>query len=302
MGICAYNEEKNIGALLRSILLQKMVYPFEIVVVSDGSTDSTDSIVKEIAGESSSVRLIRHPFREGRSEALDTLFRESTGEVIVFVSADTRLLDGSIRKVIDAFEDPKVGMCWATLIPLNDQHQLINRVGHLAFRLHDRLTTRLSDEGKIRHVTGDIVGIRRAAITTRPPGCINDDEFLAINAARIGFEIRYIRLSLYGTAMPTTVSDYVNQRRRWVYGHLQVGKMLGEYPTVLECTVTKRPILVLSVVVQEIAGRPAELPFFLSSILLELAVAALVLRDCILRVKHYPWDIIESTKRQLYQN
>jgi cellulose synthase/poly-beta-1,6-N-acetylglucosamine synthase-like glycosyltransferase len=302
IGICAYNEEKNIGPLLHSILLQKIADPFEIVVVSDGSTDSTDSIVREIADLNPSVRLTRHLFRKGRSEAIDTLLRESSGEVVVVVSADTQLCDGSIQRMIDVFEEPRVGMCWARLVPLNDRQQLTDRVGNLSFRIHHRLSARLSSEGGIRHATGDIVAIRKAAITDRPPGCINDDEFLAINAARMGFKVHYVPFSLCKTAMPTNAVDYVNQRRRWVYGHLQVGEMLGEYPTVLECVVTKRPILAMSVIVQEMAAQPGELIVLFSSILLELAVALLVLKDRILNISHYPWKIIESTKRPLYQN
>jgi cellulose synthase/poly-beta-1,6-N-acetylglucosamine synthase-like glycosyltransferase len=299
IGICAYNEEQNIGPLLHSILLQRIAGPFEIVVVSDGSTDSTDSIVKKVADLNSSVRLIRLPFREGKIEALDRLFRESTGEIIIVVSADTQLCAGSIQKVIDTFKEPTVGLCWARLVPLNDQHQLIDRIGHLAFRLHDRLSAQLSSEGRIRHATGDIVAICRAAFTRPPPGCINDDEFLAINAARMGFEVKYLQASLYKTAMPTTVVDYVNQRRRWVYGHLQIGEILGEYPTVLECVLAKRPKIALSVVVHEIAEHGSELLILISSILLEFVVGVLVLRDRILHVSHYPWKTIESTKRPL---
>jgi cellulose synthase/poly-beta-1,6-N-acetylglucosamine synthase-like glycosyltransferase len=302
IGICAYNEEKNIGPLLHSILLQKIAGPFEIVIVSDGSIDSTNSIVKEIADLNPLVRLIRHPFRKGRSEAIDTLLRESSGEIVVIVSADTQLCDGSIQQIIDAFGEPTVGMCWARLVPLNDHHQLIDRVGNLSFRLHHRLSARLSSEGGIRHATGDIVAIRKAAVTNRPPGCINDDEFLAINAARMGFKVKYVPFCLCKTAMPTNVVDYVNQRRRWVYGHLQVGEMLGEYPTVLEYIVTKRPMVAMSVVIQEIAAKPGELIVLFSSILLEIAVAGLVMRDLILHVSHYPWKIIESTKRPLYQD
>jgi len=302
IGICAYNEEENIGPLLTTILSEKIVGPFEIIIVSDGSTDSTDSIVKEIADRNSLIRLIRHPLRKGRSAAIDTLFRESSGEIIIVVSADTQLCNGSIQQMIDGFKEPTVGMCWSKLVPINDQHQLISKIGHLAFRMHDRLSAKLSSEGKMRHATGDIVAIRREAFTNRPPDCVNDDEFLAINAARMGFEVRYLPMSLYKTAMPTNILDYVNQRRRWVYGHLQVGKTLGEYPTVLECIVAIRPIVALTVVVQEMAAQPAELMVLFSSILLELAVAALVLTDHIRHISHYPWKIIESTKRPLYHN
>ena len=48
VGIMAFNEEKNIGRLLKAILSQKLnqIKITEIIVVSDGSTDKTDEIVK----------------------------------------------------------------------------------------------------------------------------------------------------------------------------------------------------------------------------------------------------------------
>ena len=48
--ICAYNAEKTIGRTIESVLAQ--TYPdLEIVVVNDGSTDSTLAIVENYARE-----------------------------------------------------------------------------------------------------------------------------------------------------------------------------------------------------------------------------------------------------------
>ena len=51
IGIMAYNEERNIGKLLNILLNQRLktTHISEIVVVSSGSTDKTDSIVKNAA-------------------------------------------------------------------------------------------------------------------------------------------------------------------------------------------------------------------------------------------------------------
>ena len=50
VGIMAFNEEKNMGRLLKALLSQelKKVRIEEIIVVSDGSTDKTNEIVKEL--------------------------------------------------------------------------------------------------------------------------------------------------------------------------------------------------------------------------------------------------------------
>ena len=47
IGIMAYNEEKNIGNLLKTLLKQNLSFVKEIIVVNSGSTDKTAKIVKK---------------------------------------------------------------------------------------------------------------------------------------------------------------------------------------------------------------------------------------------------------------
>jgi cellulose synthase/poly-beta-1,6-N-acetylglucosamine synthase-like glycosyltransferase len=296
IGICAFNEERNIGGLLSEILTQQLPFPNEIIVVSDGSTDSTDSIVAGFCKKYSSVRLISHTTRMGKSEALNTLFRESKAEIIVIVSADTRLRYGSIRRMVEVFSDPSIGMCWARLIPLDDRTDLVARMGNLAFSFHHRLSVRLNYIGEMKHATGDIVTVRREAISELPLNCVNDDEYLAIQTVRKALIVKYLPEVVYGTRMPKTVLDYVKQRRRWVFGHVQIRKMLREPSTVLESTFIKKPRVATSIVVEELSAKPKELPVFLASLLVELAVGMFVLRDLACHVTHSPWEVIQSTK------
>lgn len=60
--IPARNEQENIGKMVRMILALYHEFVNEIIVVDDGSTDDTKSIVADIAGKDRRVKLIgRHP-------------------------------------------------------------------------------------------------------------------------------------------------------------------------------------------------------------------------------------------------
>jgi len=298
IGICAFNEERNIGPLLNVLLAQELPFPTETIVVSDGSTDATDSIVQEIAKKNLGMRLVRHSNRKGKSEALNTLFRESRGEIVVTISGDMQIEVGSVRKMVDTIRGlPTVGMCWAKPIPIFPERGLVERIGHLAFRLHDRFYKKLNLAGEVRHSTGELVVFRREAFTQLPADCVNDDEYLALQATRKGFKVHYVTEITAGASLPRTMLDYVKQRRRWVYGHFQTRRILGEYPSVMEFSLTKRPMLVASVILNEVTERPAELPVFLASLLVEFGVVLLALRDVAMRVGHSPWDIVQSTKQ-----
>jgi len=87
VGVPAYNEERNIGKLL-STLLQQRTYSVridEIIVVSSGSTDKTDTIVEEFARRGCRVMLIREVGDPRLS--LDFLLRLAFNKWYVFALA-----------------------------------------------------------------------------------------------------------------------------------------------------------------------------------------------------------------------
>ena len=62
------------------------VSSYEIIVVSDGSTDATVEIAESLA--SSAVRVIHYPVREGKGHALQVGLAEARGEYVAFCDAD----------------------------------------------------------------------------------------------------------------------------------------------------------------------------------------------------------------------
>lgn len=91
IGIPAYNEEGNIGNLLRALERQSS-YAFAIseVIISDDSSDSTPTIIEESANHSSlNIRIIHHNNRRGAAVAWNEIFSMAAGDIIVLHDADT---------------------------------------------------------------------------------------------------------------------------------------------------------------------------------------------------------------------
>ena len=86
----AYNEEQAIASTILEILdvLQNWIGDFEVIVVNDGSTDSTASIVAAIAESESHVRLISHVVNQGYGAALVSGFAAATKELTFFMDSD----------------------------------------------------------------------------------------------------------------------------------------------------------------------------------------------------------------------
>ena len=88
--IPAYNEEDGIAEIAERVLSVQDdlraagVELAELLIVDDGSHDSTARIAAQIEG----VRLIRHKHNQGYGAALKTGFREADGDLIGFLDAD----------------------------------------------------------------------------------------------------------------------------------------------------------------------------------------------------------------------
>jgi GT2 family glycosyltransferase len=79
--VCSYNGERTIGECLEH--LQKLSYPdYEIIVIDDGSTDSTPAIA---AG--SGVRLLRYP-NGGLARARNHGLQAAMGEIVAYIDDD----------------------------------------------------------------------------------------------------------------------------------------------------------------------------------------------------------------------
>ena len=86
----AYNEESRLGLSLSRILSYLAAQPFEseVVVVDDGSTDSTHLVVQELASTDGRVRLLSHHPNRGKGFAVRRGMLEARGSRILFSDAD----------------------------------------------------------------------------------------------------------------------------------------------------------------------------------------------------------------------
>src|SRR5581483_10423444 len=105
--IPAHNEESVILQTVTSVLASN--YPdLHVVVVNDGSADSTGELLDSHFGEDPRV-LILHQKNRGKAAALNRALSEARTEIVVTIDADTEIEPDAIRKMVRHFGDPKVG-------------------------------------------------------------------------------------------------------------------------------------------------------------------------------------------------
>lgn len=96
--IPAFNEEKNIGELLRRIFAVSV--DFEVIVCSDGSSDKTALIARE-----KGAQLVEHPYNVGNGASVISGALKSTREYLVFMDADLQHQPEDIAKLLEYLPD-----------------------------------------------------------------------------------------------------------------------------------------------------------------------------------------------------
>src|ERR1044072_1468594 len=91
IGVPTYNEEKNIIRFFESLKKQNIESDsIDKILFVDDSDDKTPELINKIKIENPSLKieLIHNNKRMGASNAWNTIFRESSGEVIVLLDAE----------------------------------------------------------------------------------------------------------------------------------------------------------------------------------------------------------------------
>lgn len=94
----AYNEERNIRKCIETINSAEPLFSWNIIIVNDGSSDSTDDVCKAIIQEFRNVKYF-HQANSGVAVARNSGIKLSSGKWIMFVDADDTLDRDWTKKV-----------------------------------------------------------------------------------------------------------------------------------------------------------------------------------------------------------
>lgn len=86
----AFNDEQSIAALVTNALdtLPSLSDDFEVLVVNDGSSDSTGAVLEELASRFSNINIIHHKSNQGYGGALRSGFSHATKDLIFYTDGD----------------------------------------------------------------------------------------------------------------------------------------------------------------------------------------------------------------------
>src|ERR1035441_2637384 len=182
-----HNGEPWVAAKLESILA--LNYPaelLEILVVSDGSTDATASIVGGFTGRAK-IELLALP-RRGQGGALNAALGRATGEILFFTDVRQQLHPDSLANLVACFADPEVGVASGELV-IREGAGLEEASVGLYWKYEKWIRKQLSRRDSVLGATGCIYAMRRHLAPLLPRGTLNDDMYLPLAAFFRGYRV-----------------------------------------------------------------------------------------------------------------
>ncbi|MBU0757594.1 MAG: glycosyltransferase family 2 protein [Nanoarchaeota archaeon] len=216
----AHNEEKYLAETLRSIIRSNFPGKKEIIVIDDGSSDSTNRIA-----EGFPVRLFKTQ-HFGKARALNFALKKAKGDIIAVVDADSVIEKNSLINALRYFNYPDVGAV-TTTIKLNNRKTFFGIWLHIE-QLYNSLLRSLLCRINANIVTPGPLSFYRKKTLEDIGGFeskgFSEDVDIAVRIIRNGQRIEYSENSVSLTNMPQTLKGVIFQRIRFARGWINILK------------------------------------------------------------------------------
>lgn len=219
--LCARNESTVIRSKLKNLL--GVDYPselIEIIVISDGSTDGTNEIVRTF--EEQNVRLISLELPSGKANALNIGVAAASHEIMLFCDARQQFASDVVRRLVAYFADDTIGAVSGRLIIVPEASSAAGEGIGRYWNYEVWLRCNESRSGSVIGVTGAIYAMCRSLYQSLPEGTILDDVLIPMQIIKQNRRVLYDNSVYAFDSMIVTDSNELARKVRTLYGNLQL--------------------------------------------------------------------------------
>ena len=223
--IPAYNEEKTIIKTLESVY--HLEYPLEkldILIIDDGSTDKTGSLVKDYIQDKSQFTLISHP-NCGKAASLNKARARAQGEFFSCLDADSFVDPWTLKKMLAFYyaqNDPALVIITPAMKVYNPT-TVLEKIQWLEY-IVIILVARLSSHLDSLYVAPGPFSLYRTQIINNLGGfdehTLTEDQEIAYRVQQHQYKIKQCFDGYVYTTAPKKIPSFYRQRRRWYLGSL----------------------------------------------------------------------------------
>ena len=218
VAIPAYNEEQNIGGVLKDLLSQtRSGFALkEIVVYSDASTDETNRIVKRFHRRSPVINLKIGKRRCGKIFRLNQIFRSNKSDVLVVLDADIGLVGNRfLQRLAGALaSDDKAKMAVAHQIPLRSKN-FMGKVVYASYLMWDFIRLSVPGRDHVQNFYGAATAYRSSfAKKLHIPPKLTEERLYIYLRAKEGNGFRYCDSAKILYWPVSTLPEFIKQAKR----------------------------------------------------------------------------------------
>lgn len=219
--IPAYNEEKVIASCIESLLSNGLT-PQQIVIVDDGSTDGTASLVKN---KFPNVVLVRQS-NQGKAAALNNGLSKVETPLVAFMDADSISTKQLLRNACLFMQQQPTISGVSSLVLVGNKRGILSYLQCIEYISALNLPkVGLSQYASVPVITG-VFGVYRTQVLRSiggvPVDTLVEDADLSLKMLANGYRTSFSEELICLTEAPQNVFDLGRQRRRWAVGFQQV--------------------------------------------------------------------------------
>ena len=224
--IAAHDDAESIEETLRSIALQQYPGKLDVIVVDDGSRDSTATVVEPLLAEFGWLTLVRLPHHVGKAKALNHALPLVKSSLVVTFDAGSCLYREALQNLVQRyFDDPHNTRAVAgTVLVRNWRTSWITKAQEWDYLHGISAIKRLRSlfQGTLM-VQGAFSLYDRATLVEVGgwPDCIGQDIVLTQAILQRGYRIGHSNDACLSANAPATLQQCVRQRQRWSRGMIE---------------------------------------------------------------------------------
>lgn len=231
IAVSAYNEEKNIKNFLKSVLKQKLdeAKLEKILVISDGSTDSTVALVQSL--NSKIIDIKNYPTRRGLPARLNQICKQLQSDFLVKSDADVifaheRVLEEIIKPMI---KDKNVGMCGGNTQPLKGI-TFTEKAVNVTHPIYSKFRKVVRGGNNWFSASGRLFVLRKelAKKINYPEDVIGSDRYTYLSCLVLGFRYKYAQNAIVYFRSSQTLKDHIAQNTRFLAIPIRMSKYFDE--------------------------------------------------------------------------
>ncbi len=219
--VIAYNEGARIGRKIENLLA--LDYPrelLEIIIASDGSTDTTAETVWAYEPR---VRPVICPRRRGKPAVLNEIVPHASGEIVVLADARQMFARNAVTALVEAFADPEVGAVSGALTILREgETEAAVEGAAIYWEFEKQIRWNESRIDSTIGATGAIYAIRRELFEALPEATVLDDVVIPLRIVRRGYRVVFEPRARAYDVRATCARDELARKVRTIGGNFQL--------------------------------------------------------------------------------